>query len=110
VFVAALIVLIIAVLLVIAALFGGGDATTIDMGGFNVNGSASVIFFAGMGTLLLFVLSLGMFRSGAKRATARRADRKKVSELSSKLDAYKRDDRDHDEAPDRGDRGDRGDR
>ena len=46
-----------------------------------------------MGTLLLFVLSLGMFRSAAKRAAARRADRRKVSELSTKLDAYKRDER-----------------
>ena len=95
VFVAALLVLLIAVLLVIAALFGGGDATTIDMGAFNLNGPASLVFFAGMGTLLLFVLSLLMFRSAAKRAAARRADRKRVSELSSKLDEYKRDERDH---------------
>ncbi len=93
-FVAALIVLIVAVLLVIAALFGGSDSTAIDMGAFEVEGPASLVFFAGMGTLLLFALSLGMFRSGAKRAAARRADRKKVSELSSKLDEYKRDQRD----------------
>ena len=92
-FVAALIVLIVAVLLVIAALFGGGDATTIDMGSFNINGPASMVFFVGMGTLLLFVLALLMFRSGAKRAAARRADRKRVSELSSKLDEYKREER-----------------
>ena len=92
-FVAALIVLIIAVLLVIAALFGGTDSTSIDMGAFEVEGPASLVFFAGMATLLLFVLSLGMFRSAAKRAGARRADRKKVSELSTKLDAYKRDER-----------------
>ena len=93
-FVAALIVLIVAVLLVLAALFGGSDSTFIDMGAFEVEGPASLVFFAGMGTLLLFVLSLGMFRSGAKRAAARRADRKRVSELSSKLDEYKRDERD----------------
>ena len=92
-FVAALIVLIIAVLLVIAALFGGSDVTSIDMGAFEVEGPASLVFFAGMGTLLLFVLSLGMFRSAARRAAARRADRRKVSELSTKLDAYKRDER-----------------
>ena len=92
-FVAALIVLLVAVLLVIAALFGGGDATTIDLGAFNLETNAAMVFFLGMATLLLFVLSLGMFRSGAKRASARRADRKKVSELSTKLDAYKRDDR-----------------
>ena len=42
-FVAALIILIIAVLLVLAAVFGGGDATTIDMGSFNVNGSATSV-------------------------------------------------------------------
>ena len=92
-FVAALIILIIAVLLVIAALFGGGDTTSIDMGAFEVEGPASLVFFAGMGTLLLFVLSLGLFRSAAKRAAARRADRRKVSELSTKLDAFKRDER-----------------
>jgi len=92
-FVAALIVLIIVVLLVIAALFGGSDATSIDMGAFEVEGPASLVFFAGMATLLLFVLSLGMFRSAARRAAARRADRRKVSELSTKLDAYKRDER-----------------
>ena len=94
-FVAALIVLIIAVLLVIAALFGGSDQTVIDMGAFDLKGSASLVFFAGMATLLLIVLSLGMFRSAAKRASARRADRKKVSELSTKLDEYKRDERDN---------------
>jgi uncharacterized integral membrane protein len=98
VFVAALIVLIIAVLLVIAALFGGNDATVVDLGTFNLEAPASVVFFLGMATLLLFVLSLGMFRSAAKRAAARRADRKRVSELSDKLDQYKRDEREsHDD-------------
>lgn len=92
-FVAALLVLLVAVLLVIAALFGGSDATTIDLGAFNVDGPASLVFFAGMATLLLFVLSLLMFRSAAKRAAARRADRKRVGELSEKLDEYKRDER-----------------
>ncbi len=94
-FVAALIVLIVAVLLVIAAVFGGGDAATLDLGAFNLEANVAIIFFLGMGTLLLFVLSLGMFRSGAKRASARRADRKRVSELSTKLDEYKRDEREN---------------
>jgi hypothetical protein len=93
VFVAALIVLIVAVLLVVAALFGGSDPTTVDLGAFNLEANASVVFFLGMGTLLLFALALGMFRSGAKRAAARRADRKRVSELSNKLDEYKREER-----------------
>jgi ABC-type dipeptide/oligopeptide/nickel transport system permease component len=94
VFVAALIVLIVAVLLVIAALFGGSADATLDLGSFNLETNATMIFFLGMLTLLLFVMSLGMFRSGARRAAARRADRKRVSELSSKLDEYKREERD----------------
>jgi uncharacterized integral membrane protein len=101
VFVAALIVLIIAVLLVIAALFGGNDPTTVDLGAFNLEANATVVFFLGMATLLLFVMSLGMFRSAAKRASARRADRKKVSELSTKLDEYKRDERENNDDLDR---------
>ncbi len=92
-FVAALIVFIVAVLLVIAALFGGADQTFIDLGRADFEMPASMVFFLGMGTLLLFALSLGMFRSGAKRAAARRADKKRVSELSNKLDAYKREER-----------------
>lgn len=92
-FVAALIVLIIAVLLVIAALFGGADPTFIDFGAGTAKMPASFVFFLGMATLLLIVLSLGMFRSAAKRASSRRADRKKVGELSTQLDEYKRDGR-----------------
>ena len=40
-----------------------------------------------------------MFRIAAKRAAARRADRKRVSELSNKLDEYKRDEREDGPAP-----------
>jgi hypothetical protein len=96
-FVAALILLIIAVLLVVAALFGGNDPATMDLGSFNLEANVTVMFFLGMVTLLLFVLSLGMFRIAAKRAAARRADKKKVSELSTKLDEYKREQRASDE-------------
>ncbi len=102
-FVAAVILLVISVLLVVAALFGGTDAATLDLGAFNLEANVTVMFFLGMVTLLLLVTSLAMFRLGAKRAAARRADRKKVSELSTKLDAFKRDqatDGDHDTARD----------
>jgi hypothetical protein len=95
VFIVALLLLIIVVLLVIAALFGGNDPTTIDFGSFNLDASAGTMFFLGAGTLLLLVISLGLFRSAARRARARRADRKKVSELSQKLDEYKRDEREN---------------
>jgi hypothetical protein len=93
VFVAALLLLIVAALLIIAALFGGSSDATLDLGSFNLETSAMVVFFLGMGTLLLIVLALGMFRAGARRAAARRADRKRVSELSEKLDEYKKDER-----------------
>lgn len=91
----AFILLIVAVLLVVAAVFGGGEATSLDLGSFNLEASVAVMFFLGMGTLLLFVLSLALFRASARRAAARRADRKRVGELSSELDAYKREDPDH---------------
>ena len=90
-FVAALIVLLIAVLMVIAALFGGSDPTTIDLGAVNFNASAGGVFFLGAAAVLLLGLSLGMLRSATRRARARRADRKKVDELSTELDAYKKD-------------------
>lgn len=88
--VAAFLILVIAVLIVVAAVLGGNDLTQVDLGAFVLEATASVVFFLGMATLLLLVLSLAMFRSGAKRAKARREDKKKVSELSSRLDAYKR--------------------
>jgi len=98
VFVAALLLLIIVVLLVIAALFGGGAATDMDFGAFSLHASAGVMFFLGAATLLILFLALGLLRTGAKRASARRADRKKVSELSQKLDEYKREERESDNA------------
>jgi hypothetical protein len=101
VFIAALILLIIAVLLVVAALFGGTDAASLDLGSFNLDTNVTTIFFLGMVTLLLAVLSLMLFRSGAKRAAARRADRKKVGELSEKLEEYRRDEREDNSDADR---------
>jgi hypothetical protein len=97
VFVVALVLLIIVVLVVVAALFGGGDPTTVDLGSVNLDASAGQVFFLGMGTLLVLMISLALFRTGARRASARRADRKKVSELSQKLDDYKRDEREDDD-------------
>lgn len=88
--VAAFLILVITVLIVVAAVIGGNDLTQVDLGTFVLETKASVVFFLGMATLLLLVLSLAMFRLGAKRAKARRLDKKKVSELSSRLDAYKR--------------------
>lgn len=92
-FIAALILLLVAALLVVAAVFGGSATTTVDVGFGQMQLSAMTVFFLGMATLLVLVLSLGLFRIGARRARARRADRRKVSELSTKLDAYQRGER-----------------
>ena len=92
--VAALLLLIVAVLLVVIGVLGGGDSVDLDVlvGSFQV--SATVVFFLGMVTLLCFVVSLMLFRSAGRRAAARRRDRKKVSELSEKLEEFERDRRD----------------
>lgn len=87
--VAALIVLILATLLLLAALFGGNSNAYLDLGLFDIDATSSVVFFLGMVTLLLFVIGIGMLRLGMKRASAHRKDRKKVSELSQKLDQFK---------------------
>lgn len=89
----ALLLLIVVALLVVAAVFGGNDMTSIDLGSFNLTISAAGVFFLGAGTLLVLMISLGLFRTAARRASARRADRKKVGELSDKLDAYQREER-----------------
>jgi hypothetical protein len=89
VFVLALIFLLLAILLLFAGLFGGGGAAHLDLGSFSLDTNAAVVFFLGMATLLLFVLSLVMLRSAGRRARERRRDRKKVGELSEKLEEYK---------------------
>lgn len=91
--VAALIVLLIAVLAVLAGIFGGSSPATFDLGSFTVKTNATAVFFLGMATLLLLVLGLAMLRAGVRRANARRRDRKKISELSTKLDTYQQRDR-----------------
>ena len=88
-FVLALIFLLLAILLLFAGLFGGGGAAHLDLGSFSLDTNAAVVFFLGMATLLLFVLSLVMLRAAGRRARERRRDRKKVGELSEKLEEYK---------------------
>lgn len=92
--IAGLLLLLIAVAMVCVALFGGADAATLDLGPINLETNATVVFFLGMATLLLFVCSVMLFRSAGRRAAARRRDRKKVSELSEKLQAFERDQKD----------------
>lgn len=91
-FVAALIVLIIALLLLLGAVFGGGADTTLGPGFLQIETNAAGAYFMGMATLLLFVLSLVMFRRAARRANSRRRERRQMGELSEKLDAYRRED------------------
>lgn len=88
-FVVALIFLLLAILLLFAGLFGGTGSAHLNLGSFSLHTNATVIFFLGMATLLLFVLSLVMIRTAGRRARERRRDRKKVGELSEKLEEYK---------------------
>lgn len=94
-FVAALILLLVAVLLIIAALFGGGASASLDLGAFNLDTNSTGIFFLGMATLLVLVLGLGMLRSAVRRTNARRSERKQMGELNEKLEAYRREEREH---------------
>ncbi|RYE79104.1 MAG: hypothetical protein EOO74_04235 [Myxococcales bacterium] len=94
VLIAGLLLLLVAIAMVCVAVLGGGDASTLDMGPVNLEANATVVFFLGMATLLLFVCSVMLFRAAGRRAAARRRDRKKVSELSAKLQEFERDRKD----------------
>ena len=99
--VVALLLLVIGALLVVAAVLGGGASSSLDLGAYTLQTSASAVFFLGMASLLLIVLALALFRAGARRASARRQDRKKVKKLSSRLDEYQREEQvsSHDDVP-----------
>lgn len=96
---AALLFLLIAVVLLVIGVFGGSQVTTLDLGPVSFETNTVVVYFVGMATLLSLVLSLMLFRSAGRRASARRRDRKKVGELSQKLEQFERDKRDEHEQP-----------
>jgi uncharacterized membrane protein len=90
--VAGLVLVILAALLVVLGLFGGtGQTVTFDLGVLGTwnLGPATLFLLGVVATLLLFVGLLAI-RIGARRARAHRRDRKKVDELSRKLDQVKR--------------------
>ena len=74
----------------LVAVLGGGASTSLDLGAYRLDTNAGAVFFLGMVSLLLVVLAALLFRTGARRASARRRDRKKVRRLSSQLDEYHR--------------------
>ncbi len=82
-FLAALILLLIAVLLVVAALFGGDSYASLDFGAFSLNTTSTTVFFLGMATLLLIVLSLWMMRAAGRATRNRRREAKRVEAESS---------------------------
>jgi hypothetical protein len=89
--VAGLVLVIIAVLLFLAGLFGGsGQTVTLDLGAFNLELPPAALFLLGIAAMLILAIGLGAMRLGARRAKAHRQDRKKVDELSRKLEAEKR--------------------
>lgn len=90
-FVAALIVLVIAVLLLLVGLLGGGQATTMDFGWFNLDANVTVVFVLGMVCLALFGASWRMFRSGTRHAMRSRRDRRRITELNSQVAELRKD-------------------
>lgn len=97
--VAALLLLLVAVSLLVAGILGGSETVTLDIGVGNFEVTATVVFVLGMVTLLLFGLSLSFFRQAGRRAAARRRDRKRVSELSEKLEQIEREKKGEQTAP-----------
>ncbi|MDQ6641360.1 MAG: hypothetical protein M3Y66_02575 [Actinomycetota bacterium] len=88
--VAGIVLVIIAVLLFLAGLFGGGSSTvTLDLGVFKLNMPPAALFLLGIAAMLILLIGLGTMRLGARRARVHRQDRKKVDELSRKLEAAK---------------------
>lgn len=86
--VAGIVLVIIAVLLFLAGLFGGsGETVRLDLGVFNLDMPPAALFLLGIVAMLILFIGLGAMRLGARRARSHRKDRKKVDELSRKLDA-----------------------
>jgi membrane protein implicated in regulation of membrane protease activity len=86
-FVLGLILILLAAALLLGALVGGADdRAAFDVGSLTMSMSTTVVFLLGALTLLLLILGLGMIRSAARRAAARRKESKELSRLSAKLD------------------------
>lgn len=84
--VAGLVVLIIAVLFLLAGLVGGSGPVSLDLGAMTLSTNAKTVFVLGMVTLALAVVGLWMMRIGLRHVRAHRRDRRKVTELSQRLE------------------------
>lgn len=93
--VAGLVLVILAALLVVLGLFGGtGQTVSFDLGVLGTwNLGPATLFLLGVAATLALFVGLLAIRIGARRAREHRRDRKKVGELSRKLDQVKRDGR-----------------
>lgn len=86
-----LILVVVAILLFVAGILGGsGDTVTLDLGLFNVNMSATVVFVLGAVAMLALFVGFSLIRHGARRAKAKRQERGKVEDLSRQLDAARK--------------------
>lgn len=84
--VAGLVVLIVAALLILAGLLGGSSNAALDLGVFDISTNSAVVFCLGMVAMALVWAGFRMMWSGLHRSRAQRRDRKRVEELSRKLD------------------------
>ena len=80
-----LILVLVSVAALVAALIGGSnDPATFDLGIFDVQTNTLGVFLIGAVTVLLFVVGLGLARTGIRRGNRRRRERKEYQRLSER--------------------------
>ena len=85
-----LILVLISVVVLIAALVGGSsDTVAFDLGVGTFGTTAMTVFLLGAATVLVFVMGLELTRSGIRRESRRRKEKKELHRLSERYDNEK---------------------
>ncbi|HSE72701.1 MAG TPA: hypothetical protein VLA97_18180 [Nocardioidaceae bacterium] len=83
-----IILVLVASLALIAALTGGSTQEVVfSLGIIEVTTTPMIVFLIGAATVLVFVMGLELIRSGLRRASKRRRERKELNRLSQQLEA-----------------------
>jgi hypothetical protein len=83
-----IILVLVASLALIAALTGGSTQDVVfSLGIIEVTTTPMIVFLIGAATVLVFVMGLELIRSGLRRASKRRKERKELNRLSQQLEA-----------------------
>ena len=91
---AGLLLIIIAGLLIAAGVLGGAGAATLTVGTYSINMTSAGVVLLGVGSAVILWLGFATMRGGFRRASARRAEQKRLNDLSRELDAVKRENHD----------------